>query len=142
MFEQFFQPTQDQLIWGHIPSFVTPYWFHQARSPIIEATESICGDDELFGAVRRTTFDYGAEIYGNEQVLVRTGFSYIGNSSCICYQQAWQSGRLAVVGETLIVTIDPLKKMKRAMSPELVGFLNQHLWNGDESVKEKTEKML
>lgn len=120
-------PDPDDLRGGHIPNYVVPLWFENARMPLWKQVTLLQGGDAKFGIVRHASYDYRREIFGGAQVTIETWVKSIGTSSAVCHQQAWQSGQLAVVVTVTLVAVGEASNTNMALSPAARAYLQSQL---------------
>lgn len=116
-------------IGGHIPNYVMPRWFEEARTPLWQKVTALCSEGVQFGTVRHSTFDFRREVRGGAEVTVITSVRQIGNSSVECQQEAWQHGQLAVFSTSVLVAIDTTSRTKVNLGSEARLYLNRLLNN-------------
>lgn len=103
----------------HINNTVLPVWFEMARNPIFRFfVPDLTVDHERWNLIMaHTEFDFVGQLMYGTDVEIRTWIEKIGNSSFTVYHEAWQDGKLGVVGRAVCVHFD-FKAQKSIPIPE------------------------
>ena len=98
----------DMDILGHVNNTVPVVWFELGRNWLFKIFDpQLKLDKKTFSLIMaHTDYDYVAQLYFKDQVEIRSWISKIGTKSFTVYQEAWQTGRLCVKGNAVVVHYD------------------------------------
>ena len=114
---------------GHINNAVLPVWFEQARTPIFKLFVPSLDVNKWNLILARIEVEFVQEIFYGTDVEVRTYIEKIGNSSFVCYQEAWQSDSLVAKGRAVMVHFNHTSKKSMPIPDETKHQLNEHLYS-------------
>ncbi|MDR2210160.1 MAG: acyl-CoA thioesterase [Spirochaetaceae bacterium] len=119
----------DMDILGHINNTVPVVWFELARNPIFKLFDpDLKLSRKTFPLIMaHTDYDYVDQLYFQSTVEVRTWISRIGVKSFTVYHEAWQTGRLCVQGNAVIVHYDFNTEQTTAIPQGMKELLAEHL---------------
>lgn len=112
---------------GHVSNTTLPIWFEDARQPVFQLFTPDMDIATWPLILARYEIDFTAQIYFGKDVTVKTGFSRIGNSSVEVYQEAWQEGKLAAKGKTVLVHFNYKTQKPAPIAGAMRDSLNQYL---------------
>jgi acyl-CoA thioester hydrolase len=113
----------------HINNTVLANWFELGRNPIFR----IFSPDLNLSfktwplILAHTDFDFVDEIVFRYDVEIKTYVKHIGNKSFTTYHEAWQEGRLCVIGNATLVHYDFNKKITTEIPEDIKEKLKEHL---------------
>jgi acyl-CoA thioester hydrolase len=111
---------------GHINNAVLPVWFEQARTPIFKIFIPSLDVKKWTLILAKIEVEFVSEIFYGKSVEIRSYIEKIGSSSCVCYQEAWQSERLVAKGRAVLVHFNHSTK-KSMPIPDVIKYqLNEH----------------
>lgn len=116
---------------GHINNTVFPAWFESTRTPIFRFFTPDLDAKKWKLIIASLTCEFKREVLYNESVTIKTAVKRIGNSSFTTTQACYQYGKLATVGETVIVQFDHHAKQSLPMNDVIRAQLSEHLLEGD-----------
>ena len=128
MFVQSLQPKfaeTDAL--GHINNAVLPVWFEQARTPIFKIFIPSLDVKKWTLILAKIEVEFLKEIFYGAEVEIKSFIEKIGNSSLVCYQEAWQEGKLVAVGRSVMVHFDHARKESMPIPEPIKVQLSEHL---------------
>ncbi|MHB0776899.1 acyl-CoA thioesterase [Halomonas sp. WWR20] len=120
---------------GHINNTRLPAWFELARNDLFRL---FVPDLELRRwplILAKLEVEFLAELHYGQDVEIRTWLSRLGNSSFTVTQEAWQNGRCAARGHTVMVHYDHQASAAQPISPALRETLSQHLVDAPAEVR-------
>ncbi|MFC3284279.1 acyl-CoA thioesterase [Litchfieldella rifensis] len=112
---------------GHINNTRLPVWFEQGRTDLFRLFTPDLDPHKWRLILARFDVEFHAELFYGQEVEIRTFLSHLGNSSFTVTQQAWQAGRLAAQGNTVMVHFDHQRKQATPITGELRQALQEHL---------------
>jgi acyl-CoA thioester hydrolase len=112
---------------GHINNAVLPVWFEQARTPIFKIFVPNLDVNKWNLILAKIEVEFLQEIFYGQDVEVRSFIEKIGNSSFVCYQEAWQSEVLVAKGRAVMVYFDHTRKKSMPIPAAIKATLNEHL---------------
>jgi len=118
-------PDTSEVRGGHIPNYVMPRWFDEARQPLWEKVTRLSDEGVIFGTVRHLELEFKREVLPALEVKIITTVSKIGNSSAVCEQQAWQGNELAVTCRSVLVATHKELRTKVALNAAAKNYLEQ-----------------
>lgn len=111
---------------GHINNAVLPVWFEQARTPIFELFIPDLDVKKWTLILAKIEVEFVQEIFYGTCVEVRSYIEKIGNSSLVCYQEAWQSENLVSKGRSVMVHFNHDTKKSMPIPDVIKSQLNEH----------------
>jgi acyl-CoA thioester hydrolase len=111
---------------GHINNAVLPVWFEQARTPIFALFTPGLEVKKWSLILAKIEVEFVKEIFYGTDVEIRSYIEKIGNSSFVCYQEAWQSQNLAAKGKSVMVHFNHSTKKSMPIPDAVRGQLNEH----------------
>lgn len=112
---------------GHINNTRLPAWFELARNDLFRLFTPDLDPGRWRLIMARMEIDYRAELYYGDDIEIRTYLTRLGTSSFTVTQEAWQSGRLANLGHTVLVHYDHQAKGAVPLEGALREALAAHL---------------
>ena len=91
---------------GHISNTVMPNWFEIARLPVFKIVHPPMSVQDWPIIVARVEIDFIRQVHLGSDVTVKTGVEKVGTKSFTVYQEAWQEGKIAASGRTVLVYFD------------------------------------
>lgn len=117
---------------GHINNTRLPAWFEQGRTDLFRLFTPDLDPRKWRLILARYDIEFHAELFYGQAVEIRTFLTRLGNSSFTVTQEAWQAGRLAAKGNTVMVHFDHASKQAEPIAGELRQALLEHLVEHDE----------
>lgn len=112
---------------GHINNTRLPAWFEQGRTELFRLFTPDLDPRKWRLILARYDIEFHAELYYGQEVELKTFLTRLGNSSFTVTQQAWQDGKLAAQGDTVMVHYDHAAKRATPIEGELRQALEAHL---------------
>ncbi|GAB2803505.1 thioesterase family protein [Halomonas shantousis] len=112
---------------GHINNTRLPAWFELARNDLFRLFVPDLDLRRWPLILAKLEVEFLAELHYGQDVEIRTWLSRLGNSSFEVTQEAWQSGRCAARGRTVMVHYDHQAGGAHPLSPALREVLSEHL---------------
>jgi acyl-CoA thioester hydrolase len=116
---------------GHISNTILPVWFEDARQPVFKLFTPTLDIKTWPLILARFEVDFTAQIFYGHEVLIKTGFSRLGNSSLEVYQEAWQRGQRTARGRTTLVHFDYQAQQAKPIAGELRESLSRYMVSPD-----------
>lgn len=111
---------------GHINNAVLPVWFEQARTPIFALFTPSLNVNKWRLILAKIEVDFVKEIFYGSDVEIKSYIEKIGNSSFVCYQEAWQNKCLVAKGRSVMIHFDHETKKSMPIPEEIRNQLNEH----------------
>lgn len=112
---------------GHINNTRLPAWFELARNDLFTLFTPNLDPKRWRLIMARMEIDYRAELFYGHDIEIRTYLTRLGTSSFTVTQEAWQQGKLANIGHTVLVHYDHQAKRAVALEGSLRDALKAHL---------------
>ncbi|MFG6177501.1 acyl-CoA thioesterase [Halomonas sp. THAF12] len=112
---------------GHVNNTRLPAWFELARNDLFKLFTPDLDPGRWRLIMARMEVDYRAELFYGRDIEIRTYLTRLGNSSFTVTQEAWQDGRMANLGHTVLVQFDHQAKRTVPIEGELREALAAHL---------------
>ena len=117
---------------GHINNVFVPVWMEAGRREIFRILTPDLNFDAWRIALVNTNIDYTAQIYFQDDAVVRTWVERVGNKSFTLYEEIWQGERLCARGTTTYVYFN-YNTQKSEVVPDLErAALEAHLRPADD----------
>ena len=117
---------------GHINNVFVPVWMEAGRRDIFRILTPDLNFDAWRIALVNTNIDYIAQIYFQDNAVVRTWVDRVGNKSFTLYEEIWQGERLCAKGTTTYVYFN-YNTQKSEVVPDLErAALEAHLRPADD----------
>ena len=104
---------------GHISNTVMPNWFEIARMPIFKIVHPPMSVEDWPIIVARVEIDFIRQVHLGNDVTIKTGVEKVGTNSLTVYQEAWQEGKIAASGRTVLVYFDYRKNSTVAIPDDI-----------------------
>lgn len=117
---------------GHINNTCLPQWFEAAREPLFRLFSPSLDLASWPLILARFEIDFHCPLELGREVEIRTGLARLGQTSLTVRQEAWQAGRKAVSGATVLVCFDYQQGAKKPLPEALRETLEAHLWTSPE----------
>ncbi|GGY08294.1 thioesterase [Litchfieldella qijiaojingensis] len=118
---------------GHINNTRLPVWFEQGRTDLFRLFTPDLDPRNWRLILARFDVEFHAELFYGLPVEIRTYLTRLGNSSFTVTQQAWQAGRLAAQGDTVMVHFDHGSKQAIPITGGLRQALQEHMLESGEA---------
>ena len=112
---------------GHVNNTRLPTWFELARNDLFRLFTPDLDPAKWQLILARYDVEFMAELFYGKPVEIRTYLTHLGNSSFTVTQEAWQEGRMAAKGNTVMVHYDHQEKHTRPIKGTLRDALKAHL---------------
>lgn len=119
---------------GHINNTRLPAWFEWARNDLFRLFTPDLDPRKWALIMARMDVEFRAELFFGEDIELRTWLTQLGNSSFTVTQEAWQAGRMAAQGNTVMVHYDHKDKRAIPLPDRIRAELESHLRNGASEV--------
>lgn len=112
---------------GHINNTRLPAWFEWARNDLFRLFTPDLDPRKWALIMAHLDVEFRAELFFGEDIELRTWLTRLGNSSFTVTQEAWQNGRMAARGNTVMVHYDHEDKRATPLPQRIRAELENHL---------------
>ena len=118
----------DMDVLGHINNTAPALWFELARNPFFKIfSPDLKITHETWPLIMaHTDYDFVDQLFFHHEVEIRSSVSRIGTKSFTVYHEAWQTGKLCVKGNAVIVYYDFIAKQSKPIPEDKKKLLAEH----------------
>lgn len=112
---------------GHINNIFVPVWFEAGRREIFEILTPSLEFSDWKVALVNMNVDYLAQLYFQQDAVVRTWIDRIGTKSFTVYEEIWQRDELCAKGTATYVYMNYSENRSEEIPSDARSIFEQHL---------------